>query len=67
LAKDTLKTIPISVTFGIFLYFGIVSISGTQLYDRIKLLFIPSKYCPNKVYARGVCEKRIENFKVKII
>jgi hypothetical protein len=46
--------IPISVLFGIFLYFGIVSLSGTQLYERIKLLFIPSKYCPNVVYARGV-------------
>lgn len=46
--------IPISVLFGIFLYFGIVSLSGTQLYERIKLLFIPPKYCPNVVYARGV-------------
>ena len=46
--------IPISVLFGIFLYFGIVSLSGTQLYERIKLIFIPSKYCPNHVYARGV-------------
>lgn len=54
LAKDALKKIPISVLFGIFLYFGIVSLSGTQLYERIKLIFIPSKYCPNAVYARGV-------------
>ena len=46
--------IPISVLFGIFLYFGIVSLSGTQLYERTKLLFIPPKYCPNVVYARGV-------------
>ena len=54
LAKTALKMIPISVLFGIFLYFGIVSLSGTQLYERIKLLFIPPKYCPNVVYARGV-------------
>lgn len=54
LAKGTLKMIPVSVLFGIFLYFGIVSLSGTQLYERIKLIFIPSKYCPNVVYARGV-------------
>lgn len=55
LAKTALKMIPISVLFGIFLYFGIVSLSGTQLYERIKLIFIPSKYCPSVVYARGVC------------
>lgn len=54
LTKDVLKMIPVSVLFGIFLYFGIVSLSGTQLYERIKLIFIPSKYLPNVVYARGV-------------
>lgn len=54
LAKNALRMIPVSVLFGIFLYFGIVSLSGTQLYERIKLVFIPSKYCPNVVYARGV-------------
>ena len=54
LAKDALRQIPVSVLFGIFLYFGIVSLSGTQLYERIKLVFIPPKYCPNVVYARGV-------------
>ncbi len=54
LAKDLLKKIPISVLFGIFLYFGIVSLSGTQLYERLKLIFKPSKYCPNVSYARGV-------------
>ena len=54
-AKETLKLIPVPVLFGIILYFGIVSLSGTQLYERVKLVFIPSKYCPNVVYARGVC------------
>jgi hypothetical protein len=52
--KMALAKIPIPVLFGIFLYFGVVSSSGTQLYERIKLLFIPSKYCPSVVYARGV-------------
>ncbi len=54
LAKEALRMIPLSVLFGIFLYFGIVSLSGTQLYERIKFIFIPLKYCPNVVYARGV-------------
>ena len=36
------------------MYFGIVSLSGTQLFERVKLLFIPYKYCPNMPYANGV-------------
>ena len=53
-AKYLLKLIPVPVLFGIFLYFGIVSLSGTQLYERIKLILIPFKYCPNEPYAIGV-------------
>ncbi|CAF0838647.1 unnamed protein product, partial [Brachionus calyciflorus] len=52
--KFILKAIPVPVLFGIFLYFGIVSLSGTQLYDRIKFTFIPFKYCPNVPYAIGI-------------
>lgn len=53
-AKFFLRLIPVPVLFGIFLYFGIVSLSGTQLYERIKLMFIPFKYSPHLLYARGV-------------
>lgn len=53
-ANSVLKFIPVSVLFGIILYFGFVSLSGTQLFERIQLIFIPSKYLPNVVYARGV-------------
>ena len=53
-AKFVLKLIPIPVLFGIFLYFGIVSLSGTQLFERIKFIFTPFKYCPNIPYAKGV-------------
>lgn len=53
-AKFLLKLIPVPVLFGIFLYFGLVSLSGTQLYERIKLIFIPFKYCPNEPYAIGI-------------
>jgi hypothetical protein len=53
-AKFLLKLIPVPVLFGVFMYFGIVSLSGTQLYERIKLIFIPFKYCPNEPYAVGV-------------
>lgn len=52
--KFILRAIPVPVLFGIFLYFGIVSLSGTQLFDRIKFIFIPYKYCPNLPYANGI-------------
>ena len=43
-----------SVLFGLLLHFGVVSFSGTQLYDRILYLFMPLKNTPNWSYARGV-------------
>lgn len=52
--KFFLRMIPVPVLFGVFLYFGIVSLSGTQLFERIKYLFIPFKYCPNFPYATAV-------------
>ena len=66
-ARFALKMIPVPVLFGIFLYFGIVSLSGTQLYERIRLIFIPSKYCPNVVYARGVCLIILYKFRLECL
>ena len=54
-AAPIICKIPISALFGILLYFGIVSISGTQLFSRIKMTFIPTKYHPNLGYLRRVC------------
>ncbi|KAB0405530.1 hypothetical protein E2I00_002683, partial [Balaenoptera physalus] len=38
-----LSHIPLAVLFGIFLYMGVTSLSGIQLFDRILLLFKPRK------------------------
>jgi hypothetical protein len=54
LSKALLRKIPVNALFGIFLYFGVVSLSGTQLFERVKLLFVPYKYCPNIGYSKGV-------------
>ena len=54
MAKSFLRLIPVSVLFGLLLHFGVVSFSGTQLYDRILYLFMPLKNTPNWSYARGV-------------
>lgn len=49
-----LSHIPLAVLFGIFLYMGVTSLSGIQLFDRILLLFKPSKYHPDIPYAKRV-------------
>ena len=54
-AAPIIRKIPIAALFGIFLYFGIVSIPGTQLFSRLKMTFIPAKYHPNVGYLRRVC------------
>lgn len=54
LAKSALRQIPVPVLFGLLLQFGVVSLSGTQLYDRILYLFMPLKNTPNWSHARGV-------------
>ena len=49
-----LRYIPLAVLFGIFLYMGVTSLSGIQLFDRILLLLKPRKYYPEVPYARRV-------------
>lgn len=62
LAKSLLRLIPVPVLFGLLLQFGVVSFSGTQLYDRILYLFMPLKHTPNWSYARGVRVKKRDFF-----
>lgn len=54
LMEPILKLIPMSALFGIFLYMGITSLSGIQLWDRMLLLLIPKKYHPDEPYATKV-------------
>ncbi|CAL8284926.1 unnamed protein product [Merluccius merluccius] len=54
LMEPILKMIPMSALFGIFLYMGITSLNGIQLWDRILLLLIPKKYHPDEPYATKV-------------
>ncbi|KAG7334851.1 hypothetical protein KOW79_001447 [Hemibagrus wyckioides] len=52
--EPVLKLIPMSALFGIFLYMGITSLSGVQLWERIQLLIVPKKYHPSNPYATRV-------------
>ncbi|XP_076121159.1 solute carrier family 4 member 1a (Diego blood group) [Alosa pseudoharengus] len=54
LMEPILKMIPMTALFGIFLYMGITSLQGIQLWDRILLLIVPKKYHPNLPYATRV-------------
>ncbi|KAJ8245928.1 hypothetical protein GJAV_G00261800 [Gymnothorax javanicus] len=64
LMEPILKLIPLTALFGIFLYMGVTSLNGIQLWDRILLLFIPKKYHPQEVYATRVTTKRMHMFTV---
>lgn len=54
LMEPILKYIPLAVLFGIFLYMGVTSLFGIQLFDRILLLLKPPKYHPDEPYVTRV-------------
>uniref|UniRef100_A0AAY4DU47 Anion exchange protein n=1 Tax=Denticeps clupeoides TaxID=299321 RepID=A0AAY4DU47_9TELE len=53
---DLLRIIPLAVLFGIFLYMGITSLTGIQLYERITLMVTPAKHHPDHIYVTKVRE-----------
>lgn len=57
--EPILKYIPLAVLFGIFLYMGVTSLFGIQLFDRILLLLMPPKYHPKEAYVTRVSEPRV--------
>ncbi|XP_012514523.1 PREDICTED: band 3 anion transport protein [Propithecus coquereli] len=61
LMEPILSRIPLAVLFGIFLYMGVTSLSGIQLFDRILLLLKPSKYHPDVPYV-----KRVETWRMHL-
>ncbi|XP_061080779.1 band 3 anion exchange protein-like [Conger conger] len=64
LMEPILKMIPMTALFGIFLYMGITSLNGIQLWDRILLLFTPKKYYPSDAYATMVTPLRMHLFTI---
>ena len=55
-----LRQVPLAILFGVFLYMGIVSMTGVQLFERVELLFMPMKHHPQKSYVRHVSDARGE-------
>ncbi|XP_051572948.1 band 3 anion exchange protein-like isoform X2 [Myxocyprinus asiaticus] len=59
LMEPILKMIPMTALFGIFLYMGITSLSGIQLWDRMLLLIMPKKHHPPVPYVTRVQTMRM--------
>ncbi|XP_075033381.1 band 3 anion transport protein isoform X2 [Mixophyes fleayi] len=62
LMEPVLSLIPLAVLFGIFLYMGVTSLNGIQLYDRILLTLKPPKYHPKESYVTRVKTWRMHMF-----
>ncbi|XP_044251716.1 band 3 anion transport protein isoform X1 [Drosophila takahashii] len=52
LMSPLLRLIPMAVLFGVFLYMGVASMSGVQLFERIRLYFMPVKHYPPTPYVK---------------
>ena len=66
---DVLRLIPLAVLFGIFLYMGVTSLTGIQLYERITLMVTPTKHHPDHLYVTKVTrveEWRVEEWRVEV-
>lgn len=61
---DVLRLIPLAVLFGIFLYMGVTSLTGIQLYERITLVVTPAKHHPDHIYVTKVRTWRMNMFTI---
>ncbi|XP_063411589.1 band 3 anion transport protein-like [Mytilus trossulus] len=62
--EPVLKAVPMAVLFGVFLYLGISSLSGVQMFKRLKLLLIPVKYHPSRGFVRRVRTTKMHLFTI---
>jgi mannitol/fructose-specific phosphotransferase system IIA component (Ntr-type) len=59
-----LQTVPKAVLYGLFLYMGIVSIAGNQMFERVGLWIMDSNLYPRNHYMRSVPIRTIHKFTV---
>ncbi|XP_075886703.1 anion exchange protein 3 isoform X1 [Nelusetta ayraudi] len=59
---NVLRLIPLAVLFGIFLYMGVTSLTGIQLYERMTLMVTPAKHHPDHIYCTKVKTWRMNMF-----
>jgi mannitol/fructose-specific phosphotransferase system IIA component (Ntr-type) len=58
-ALPLLKTIPMAVLYGLFLFMGVVSMAGNQFFERIRLWLMDPSLYPTTHYIRRVPLKTI--------
>ncbi len=58
-ALPLLKLVPMAVLYGLFLYMGIVSITGNQFFERLALWPMDSARYPQTHYLRRVKRRRV--------
>ena len=61
-ALPLLKTIPMAVLYGLFLFMGVVSMSGNQFFERLRLWLMDSSLYPTTHYMRRVPTWTIHKF-----
>ncbi|XP_063493065.1 sodium bicarbonate cotransporter 3 isoform X16 [Symphalangus syndactylus] len=61
---EKFEFIPMPVLYGVFLYMGVSSLKGIQLFDRIKLFGMPAKHQPDLIYLRYVPLWKVHIFTV---
>ncbi|KAM4624664.1 anion exchange protein 3 [Discoglossus pictus] len=59
---EMLRQIPLAVLFGIFLYMGVTSLTGIQLFERFLLILMHPKHHPEHTYVVKVCTWRMHLF-----
>lgn len=64
LLTRVLKSLPMPVLYGVFLYMGVSSLRGMQAVDRIMIWFMPQKYQPDVMYLRHVRTVRVHMFTI---
>lgn len=59
-----LSQVPFAVLYGVFLYMGVSSINGIQLFERLELMFMPAKHYPRVGYTSCVRTWRMHMFTI---
>ncbi|MCC6590208.1 MAG: HCO3- transporter [Bryobacterales bacterium] len=62
LLLDQLRQVPMPVLFGLFLYMGISSMRGNQLFERMRLWLTDRNLYPDHYYVREVPDRVITRF-----
>jgi len=62
LALGLLRQVPMSVLFGLFLFMGVASTRGNQLFERLQLWFIDPARFPTAYYLRAVPTRVVHSY-----